>query len=317
MFQQFVLTMPDPPTSMSDQTVCEIADRIAEHAARHGLDRVQVVLHGEPGLHGGEPLLAGPSGLRWIFRTLRSALAGVAELELGVQTDGRLLDERFAELFLAAEVQVAIVLAAGHPTEDMVRAVKLLGSPDYRPVFAGLLSTIDVDTDPIEVFEELAALRPPRIDLLLPAADWEEPPPRPRPGGMSYGDWLVTLFEHWYAAPPRIGVRLFEEAMHALLGGASRSEAVGLSAPHSIVIETDGSVRPAGPRGLAGLSATCRSCPIVSACGGGLRAHRYRADNGFDNPSIYCTDLTRLITHMQGRMTRDLTARPDLVNLHR
>jgi uncharacterized protein len=325
------------------------ADRIAEHAARHGLNRVRVVLHG------GEPLMLGPSGLRWIFRRLRLALHGVAALDLSLQTNGLMLDERFAEMFLAAGVQVGISLDGGRQANDrhrrfddggssfepVVEAVRLLGSADYRPVFAGLLCTVDVANDPVRVFEDLAALNPPKIDLLLPHATWEHPPPPARAGQMSYGDWLVAVFDHWYGRPPTIGVRLFEEIMHALLGGASRSEAVGLSAPESIVIETDGSLEQtdalkvayagaastgynvfdhdldavlkhpalaASALGPAGLSATCRSCPIVSACGGGLYAHRYREDTGFDNPSVYCHDLTRLISHIQQRMTADLTA---------
>ena len=55
----------------------------------------------------------------------------------------------------------------------------------------------------------------------------------------------MAFFDAWYDAPPTMGVRLFQEIMHALLGGASTSEAVGLSTPESIVVETDGSRRRA------------------------------------------------------------------------
>lgn len=60
--------------------------------------------------------------------------------------------------------------------------------------------------------------------------------------------------------------------------------------------------------GLAGLAATCRRCPLVRVCGGGLYAHRYRAANGFDNPSVYCPDLTALITHIRSRLNAELAA---------
>jgi uncharacterized protein len=46
--------------------------------------------------------------------------------------------------------------------------------------------------------------------------------------------------------------------------------------------------------GVAALCATCRACPVVRTCGGGLYAHRY-GPNGFDNPSVYCADLKELI----------------------
>src|SRR5207344_457277 len=47
--------------------------------------------------------------------------------------------------------------------------------------------------------------------------------------------------------------------------------------------------------GIAGLCATCRACPLVRACGGGLYAHRYKTGSGFSNPSAYCEDLKILI----------------------
>ncbi|MFD5553195.1 FxsB family cyclophane-forming radical SAM/SPASM peptide maturase [Streptomyces sp. NPDC127068] len=61
-----------------------------------------------------------------------------------------------------------------------------------------------------------------------------------------------------------------------------------------------------GP-GLAGLSATCRACPLHRVCGGGHVTHRYRADGThFANPSVYCPDLASLIAHVGRRLTQDL-----------
>ncbi|HEU4426773.1 MAG TPA: radical SAM protein, partial [Pilimelia sp.] len=51
---------------------------------------------------------------------------------------------------------------------------------------------------------------------------------------------------------------------------------------------------------------TCLACPIHRVCGAGHYAHRYRAGEGFHNPSVYCADLRRLITHVQWRVTGDL-----------
>jgi len=39
----------------------------------------------------------------------------------------------------------------------------------------------------------------------------------------------------------------------------------------------------------------------VRSCGGGLYAHRYREGSGFDNPSVFCPDLMKLITDMDTR----------------
>ena len=81
----------DRPMAISDETIAWTAQRIAEHAKAHQLPAVQVVLHG------GEPLLAGPPRLQLVAQTLRSALAGVCDLDLRIHTNGVLLDERFCE----------------------------------------------------------------------------------------------------------------------------------------------------------------------------------------------------------------------------
>jgi uncharacterized protein len=39
-----------------------------------------------------------------------------------------------------------------------------------------------------------------------------------------------------------------------------------------------------------------------------LYAHRYRPDNGFANPSVYCQDLFRIISHIREVMRNDVAA---------
>lgn len=48
--------------------------------------------------------------------------------------------------------------------------------------------------------------------------------------------------------------------------------------------------------GLAALSRECLACPVRDICGGGYYPHRYRAGDGFRNPSVYCPDLLSLVT---------------------
>jgi uncharacterized protein len=48
---------------------------------------------------------------------------------------------------------------------------------------------------------------------------------------------------------------------------------------------------------------------VVESCGGGLYAHRYSAERGFDNPSVYCADLRALVDGVAERIT-DRTPSP-------
>jgi uncharacterized protein len=41
-------------------------------------------------------------------------------------------------------------------------------------------------------------------------------------------------------------------------------------------------------------------------CGAGLYPHRYRSATGFRNPTVYCQDLYRLITHIHRAVAADV-----------
>lgn len=153
-------------------------------------------------------------------------------------------------------------------------------------------------------------------------------------GAGEYGVWLKQVFDLWDASGRRVPVRFFDSVIAGLRGRPSMTESLGLAPVDLVVIETDGAVEQADSlktafdgapatgfnvfdhdldtaarhpgftnrqQGLDDLSAACRSCPVVSVCGGGLYAHRYAPVSGFDNPSVYCADLLDVIVHIQHR----------------
>jgi uncharacterized protein len=329
------------PVTMSAQTAGQVAYRIDEHARRHGLDTIEVVLHG------GEPLLAGPEVVQDVLDAVRGALPGAQFL---VQTNGILLDEGFLELFRRYGVRVGVSIdgdaaatdrhrryASGRGSHDRIAAgIGRLMRPENADIYGGLLCTIDVRNDPVEVYEALLAFRPPKIDLLLPHGNWSTPPPeRDRP--LRYAEWLMAVFDAWYSQRPApTGIRLFESIIARLFGLPSQTEAIGGDEPGIVTIETDGSYEQSdalkttfegGPAtGLhvagqsfddvlahlavaapAALPQQCRTCPVAGVCGGGLRAHRFSEASGFDNPSVYSDDLRALITHITGSVRSELT----------
>jgi uncharacterized protein len=219
--------------------------------------------------------------------------------------------------------------------DQVVRAIDLLCTDRFRSLYAGLLCTIDLANEPIAVYEALIALDPPRVDFLLPHATWDEPPPRDPGRDEQYADWLIAIFDRWLADGRPTGVRTFESILSTLTGGNSFTEALGLAPATLAVIETDGSYEQvdslkvtydgapatgldvfsdgldvvaghpailARQQGLDGLGRACRECPVVSSCGGGLYAHRYKSGSGFNNPSAFCADLFKLIRHVEQRL---------------
>jgi uncharacterized protein len=327
------------PPAISPSTADMAARRIAEHAVAHQLPVVHVVLHG------GEPLLLGRAAMRDVLAALTRWIGPRIRLDLRIHTNAVRLDERWCELFDEYGVKVGVSLDGDQAANDrhrryangrsshqqVLRALALLRRPRFRHLYAGILCTIDVTNDPVAVYRALIAEQPPRLDLLLPHATWDSPPPRSAGSGHAYADWLLAVYRCWVMDGRPVPIRLFDSVLSAASGGPSWTEAIGIEPVDMLVIDTDGSWEQAdslktaydgGPDtgmrvgshsvddaarhpglaarrgGLATLCATCQSCPVVRVCGGGMYAHRYRSGNGFANPSVYCADLLETITQL-------------------
>jgi uncharacterized protein len=327
------------PSAISASTADMAARRIAEHAAAHKLPAVHVVLHG------GEPLLLGRAAMRDVLAALTRWIAPRTRLDVRIHTNAVRLDEPWCELFDEYGVKVGVSLDGDQAANDrhrrfangrgshqqVLRALALLRRPGFRHLYAGILCTVDVANDPVAVYRALIAEQPPRLDLLLPHATWDNPPPRPAGSAHPYADWLLAVYRCWVRDGRPVPIRLFDSVLSAVGGGPSWTEAIGLDPVDMLVIDTDGSWEQADSLkaaydgapdtgmqvgsqsvddaarhpglaarlgGLAALCVTCQSCPVVRVCGGGMYAHRYRSGNGFANPSVYCADLLETITQL-------------------
>lgn len=330
------------PRRMSQPVANWAVERIAEHAANHGLSSVDVILHG------GEPLLAGADWLGSLVGSLRARVP--AQVNVAVQTNGTLLDHPMLTTFKSLGVKVGVSLdgdaeatgrhrpyASGRNSFDAVaNGLDLLQSADYRECYSGILCTIDVANDPVATYESLLKFSPPALDLLLPHANWTSPAPR-----TTCADWLVSVFERWYSAPRQeTRIRLFSELIQLVLGHPGEVEGLGLLPSTLVVIDTDGTIKQldslsstypgaaetglhvasngfddaldhpttvARQIGMEALSQQCRACDVVEICGGGLYPHRFRHGTGFRNPSVYCDDLLRVISHVRDRVVADIS----------
>jgi uncharacterized protein len=337
----------DRPRRMSAEIRDAALARFAEHARRHRLAEVRIVLHG------GEPLLYGADRIADLVTAARRAFGDGCRVRFGMQTNGVLLTEpvvaTLVEHQIATGVSVDGVPAdhdrhrrtrAGHGSFTAVaRGLALLRRPENRAAYAGLLCTVDPGTDPIACYEQLTDFEPPAIDLLMPHANWANPPSRPGATPTPYADWLITVFDRWYRDRSPVRIRLFDDTVNLVLGAASHSEQIGLSPAGMLVVESDGAIEQvdalksaypgacatglnvlrddfdaalddpgvvARQIGLAALADECRACPAVAYCGGGHYAHRYRPGAGFRNRSVHCADLRTFIRHVYDRIAADL-----------
>jgi uncharacterized protein len=330
------------PKRMSLPVVGKAVERIAEHAERHGLTSVDVILHG------GEPLLAGAEWLAGLVGSLRARVS--AQVNVAVQTNGTLLDRPMLTTLRNLGIRVGVSLdgdadatgrhrryANGSNSFDAVaKGLDLLRSPEFGDCYSGILCTVDASNDPLSTYEALLKFSPPALDLLLPHANWSSAPP-----GTGYADWLISVFERWYTAPRQeTRIRLFSELIQLVLGNPGEVEGLGLLPSTLIVVDTDGSIKQldslsstypgaadtgldvmtgsfddaldhpttvARQIGVEALAPECQACQVMEICGGGLYPHRFRDGDGFRNRSVYCEDLLKLITHVRDRVVADLS----------
>lgn len=223
-------------------------------------------------------------------------------------------------------------LAGNGSSARVERALARLTLPPYRKAFAGFLVVVDVESDPLSVYRYLAAFNPPAIDFLLPYDNHtRRPAHKEQFDNTVYADWLLTIFEVWWRERSTIRIREFDNIIRLLLGGHSHVESFGLEPVDIVVVETNGDIEVVDSLkgtfegathlgynirhaefdnalhhsmvefrrlGLGSLSQACQACRLVTVCGGGYLPNRYSAENGFRNPSIYCHDLQKLITHI-------------------
>lgn len=342
------------PVAMSRTTVDATAARIAEHLSAHRTETTEAVIS----LHGGEALLAGADGLDYAASAFRAAVPEGVQARLTLTTNGVLLsDERIVRALERHDVSVTLSLDGAREAQDRHRKYAN-GKGSYDAVMKGVaalrrhstparlrnvLCVVDLANDPLETYEELAALQAPNMDFLLPLGNWDQRPPGcESEAATAYADWLIPIFDHWYrTVPVTTTVRLFDGIIRLALGGHGSSETIGLGNFRSLDIDTDGSIElvdalkstfqdapatglnvfsnafdeaslhpgvVARQRGTEALSATCRACVVRDVCGGGEYSTRYRRGSGFLNPSVYCANLLKLIVHVREQVFADVAA---------
>ena len=217
-------------------------------------------------------------------------------------------------------------------TAKLESKLQLLFQPRYRPAFGGFLCVINTEANPVDTFRYLASFEDAPIDFILPYDNHDRLPVGKTgiEGPTPYADWLISIFDIWTSERLTNRIRLFDSILQMLFGGQSLVESVGEDPTDIVVVETDGSLEAvdslkatyqgatkvglnvfldtfdafqARTMGMIGgpapnrLCTECQLCSVRMICGGYL-PHRYSSKNGFDNPSIYCHDLQKLIRHI-------------------
>jgi uncharacterized protein len=150
---------------MSGEVFEKTLERIRRYCEFVGQGYVQIVFHG------GEPCLLKVKRFdNWCTKA-RQILNGVATVDLGIQTNGTLLDVAWADAFLKHRVLVGISMDGPKKINDAFR-VDHAGRGSYDQVEQGLkvlqsahvpfglLSVIQLGADPLKIHRHFPFVRP-------------------------------------------------------------------------------------------------------------------------------------------------------------
>jgi uncharacterized protein len=223
--------------------------------------------------------------------------------------------------------------------EDVVKGIKLVNRYTDLKVNFGVLSVINVEADPRQSLELLQELDIINIDYLFPNANFDKPPYQKNSfHSTEYGDWLIAVFNLWYTEFQDLNIRFFTNIISTVLGNNFSTDSYGEGLNELIVIETDGGIEAVDVLKICGngftkeglniltheleeafeaplireyilshesLPDVCQKCSLDKMCASGYLPHRYSKAKGFNNPSVYCHDLAKLITHIRETIIAD------------
>lgn len=226
--------------------------------------------------------------------------------------------------------------SGGGSYEAVRRAIELaLADPRCARLFGTVSTVINLACDPLRLYHHFKELGLRGVDFMLPEGSYDRPPLGLSVTGEDtpYADWLIRIFDPWFKeGNPAFTIRLFENIIALIFGCRASADSRGGRENDVLVIETDGGMEPVDvlkscghgftkigynvlrnevddvyrsslmrtyQEGTAALCETCQECTLRDVCGGGYLPHRYSSSNSFANPSVYCRDLAKLITHIQ------------------
>lgn len=215
--------------------------------------------------------------------------------------------------------------------------------PSHGVRIGGIISVINPTQSGTGYYEWLKDLQVKNVNLLFPDSNIDSYAKYYPYSMADFVDFLSEVFDLWWNDDlrDRPTIQLFENIVNVILGGRSDSESIGIGEAPAIVIETNGEIQA---HDVARVNhpyfgyncnvlthnidvirtnpvyqelnpsifgqkrvpcEACRTCPAREICKGGFVLHRYSAERGYNNPSVYCEALFGIITHIYLRVAAE------------
>ncbi|MCJ7934897.1 MAG: radical SAM protein [Chryseobacterium sp.] len=208
-----------------------------------------------------------------------------------------------------------------------------------------ILSVVNLDISPAEFYQEVKNTGIPGFNILLPDGHYDNLPENVEKQRINtlhytpYADWLIEMFELWKNDSDRPVIRFFQTIIELIMGEQTGDQMLGRLKNGVAVLETNGNLEVSDSiracyEGITRndinihthaiealhedrlfdvffnshnmVNDKCLNCSIYDICGGGFLGNRYSNDKGFDNPTIYCHDMIKLVSHIQNDIINSL-----------
>lgn len=211
---------------------------------------------------------------------------------------------------------------------------------------AGLLLVVNIGIPIEDLYGEMKKLDVNSLNLLLPDGHYDQAPLGLDVNRWNdknytpYADWFIDLYKIWKVDKNRPKIYFFETLVKMIMGQEGiGNQLIGRRTNGVVVLESDGSIEVVDSlracfegitrneinvhnnrledifenetfqlyyRAHDNVTEQCLNCPVLDICGGGFLGHRYSEENGFDNPTMYCKDMVRLISFIQNDILSSL-----------
>jgi uncharacterized protein len=236
----------DRPAIMPEEVFSASLERIATHCKASKQPSVSVTLHG------GEPCAIGVERFDDWCSQVRGRLAGSLRLKLSLQTNGTLLNEKWARVLAKHGVHVGISLDGPKAMNDAFR-VDHAGKGSYDEVLRGLntvreagvpvqiLAVIQFGVDSLAVHRHFKGLGAAMIHYLLPDFNHDTVQTvRDLYGPTPCADYLLPILNDWAEDGLESDVSIFRTIARLILGGDTNADVFGNQPLRYVFIETDG-----------------------------------------------------------------------------